>query len=85
MKKTYKKRKNDKMKVKDAAEFLGVCAGTLRNWHKQGKLVPEVNPLTKYRMYSEEDLMDFLARVSEEEYLSSIAPEFLDDEFEVES
>jgi len=73
------------MKIKEAAEFLGVCVSTLRNWHKQGILVPEVNPLTKYRIYSEEDLMDFLARKSEEEHPSSIASEFLDDEFEVES
>jgi len=41
----------DKVLIHKAAEFLGVSKATLRNWHKSGKLVPEVHPITKIRIY----------------------------------
>ena len=50
----------DKLTIHKAALFLNVCKTTLRSWHKKGKLVPEVHPLTKARYYKKEDLEKFL-------------------------
>lgn len=41
--------------IKDFANMIGVTPQTLRNKHRNGKLVPTlVNPDNKYRMYSDE-------------------------------
>ena len=47
---------DDVMLIGEAAAFLNVCPKTLRNWHKSGKLVPSVNPLTNFRFYRKKDL-----------------------------
>jgi DNA-binding transcriptional MerR regulator len=41
----------DYLTVKDAASFLGVCPGTLRNWDRAGKLKPVRHPMNGYRLY----------------------------------
>jgi len=46
--------------VAEACRILGVCRQTLYNWHKNGRLVPEVHPITKIRMYDKRDLDTFL-------------------------
>lgn len=50
----------DVLKIKDAADFLGVCEGTLRNWDKQGKLKAQRDPDNGYRLYNRKDLENFL-------------------------
>src|SRR4051812_10224001 len=42
--------------VSEAAEFLGISAGTLRNWDRNGKLKPRRHPQNGYRIYLHEDL-----------------------------
>lgn len=48
------------MRVGVAAKYIGVSSGTLRNWHKTGRLVPTAHPVTGYRYYRREDLEAFL-------------------------
>jgi excisionase family DNA binding protein len=46
----------DYLTVKEAADFLGVSASTLRNWDKSGKLRAIRHPLNKYRLYEKREL-----------------------------
>ena len=45
--------------VKEAANYLGVSALTLRNWDKQGKLAAIRHPINGYRLYTFADLERF--------------------------
>lgn len=49
--------------IKEAAEFLGISPGTLRNWEKQGKLATHRNPVNSYRLYRKEDLEGLLKSI----------------------
>jgi excisionase family DNA binding protein len=51
--------------VKAAAEFLGVCPSTLRNWDRAGKLRPHRHPMNGYRLYRRDELEALLRSVSE--------------------
>lgn len=53
--------KNEKqfLKIKEAADYLGVTPQTLRNWDKAGKLKPVRHPVNNYRCYSIEDLQKY--------------------------
>jgi len=42
--------------VKAAAEFLGVCPNTIRNWSRDAKLQEYRHPLNNYRLYKKSDL-----------------------------
>jgi len=53
------------LRVGEAAEYLGVCKETLRNWDRSGRLVPKRNPVTGYRYYRQEDLEAILKKVAE--------------------
>ncbi len=46
----------DYLTVGEAAQLLGVSAGTLRNWDRSGKLKPRRHPQNGYRIYLREDL-----------------------------
>lgn len=50
----------DFLTIKEAAEFLGVSTETLRNWDRNGKLVPTRNPFNHYRIYRKSDLENLL-------------------------
>lgn len=56
----------DMVRVGEAAEFLGVCKETLRNWDRSGRLVPKRNPVTGYRYYRQADLEKFFTKIVEE-------------------
>ena len=47
---------DDYLTVKAAAEFLGVCPSTLRNWDRAGKLKPHRHPMNRYRLYRRAEL-----------------------------
>ena len=51
------------MTIKDAAEFLGVTANTLRNWGAAGKVAEYRHPINNYRLYKEVDLAQLLHRI----------------------
>lgn len=60
------KRIDDYLTIKDAADFLGVSASTLRNWEKQGKLKARRNPFNQYRLYLKEDLENLLENIKKD-------------------
>ena len=53
----------DYLKVKDAANFLGVTANTLRNWEKEKKITVYRNPQNAYRLFRKEDLEKLLNNI----------------------
>ena len=58
------KKLSDYLLIKEAAQFLGVSEGTLRNWSRDGNLPTYRNPINGYRMYRRADLEKLLADVS---------------------
>ena len=51
------------IKIKDAANILGVTAQTLRNWDKAGQLKAHRHPMNNYRVYKSEDLYRILDEI----------------------
>ena len=49
--------------IKEAAEYLGVSANTLRNWGRDNKLPMHRNPINGYRLFKITDLDGFLAKI----------------------
>ena len=48
------------MRIKQAAEHLGVCQNTLRNWEASGKIPVHRHPLNNYRLFAVSDLEKLL-------------------------
>ena len=46
----------DYLRIKEAAEYLGVCQNTLRNWEAAGKILVHRHPLNNYRLFNIRDL-----------------------------
>ncbi len=46
--------------IAQAAQFLGVSEGTLRNWERAGKIPVTRHPINGYRLYRREDLESVL-------------------------
>lgn len=51
------------IKIKEAADFLGISVSTLRKWGKTGKLIAQRHPINKYRLYRFSDLSNFTKRL----------------------
>ena len=56
---------DDYVKIAEAARFLGVSQNTLRAWAASGKIPVRVNPANNYRLFRQQDLEQFLARVEQ--------------------
>lgn len=52
------------LRIKDAAEYLGVSPNTLRNWGRDGKITEHRHAVNNYRLYKKTDL-DRLLRQTE--------------------
>jgi excisionase family DNA binding protein len=50
------------LRIKDAAEYLGVSPNTLRNWGRSGKLAERRHPINAYRLYAKKELDALLRR-----------------------
>ena len=50
------------LQIKDAAEYLGVCQNTLRNWEMAGKIPVCRHPVNNYRLYKRKDLDKLLKK-----------------------
>ncbi len=48
------------LQIAEAAEFLGVCRNTLRNWGRAGKVPEHRHPVNNYRLYKLSDLQALL-------------------------
>ncbi len=57
------KKIDEYMRIKEAAEFLGVTPNTLRNWEKEEKIKVYRNPQNRYRLYRLEDLETLLEKI----------------------
>ena len=55
--------------IKEAAEYLGVSANTLRNWGRDNKLPMHRNPINGYRLFKITDLDRFLANIEKSKEL----------------
>ena len=53
----------DYLRIRDAAEFLGVSQATLRNWGRDGRIATHRNPVNGYRLYRKSDLESLLKKV----------------------
>ncbi len=51
------------LRIAEAAEYLGVCANTLRNWGQSGKLTELRHPINNYRLYRKADLDRLLDQI----------------------
>lgn len=50
------------LRIKQAAEFLGVSPNTLRNWGRDGRIIEHRHPVNNYRLYEKDDLIRLLHR-----------------------
>lgn len=57
-------RLDDYLRIKEAAEYLGVAPNTLRNWGRDGKIIEHRHPVNNYRLYKKSDLTKLLRRTS---------------------
>jgi excisionase family DNA binding protein len=48
------------LRIKEAAEYLGVSPNTLRNWGREGKILEHRHPVNNYRLYKEKELAKLL-------------------------
>jgi excisionase family DNA binding protein len=55
-------RLDEYLRIKEAAEYLGVCQNTLRNWEAAGKIAVCRHPLNNYRLFKVSDLDGLLKR-----------------------
>jgi DNA (cytosine-5)-methyltransferase 1 len=51
------------LRIKQAAEFIGVSESTLRNWERDGKITTYRHPISRYRLYKKEDLEALLKEI----------------------
>jgi excisionase family DNA binding protein len=52
------------LRIKEAAEYLGVSPNTLRNWGKDGRISEHRHPVNNYRLYKVSDLDRLLKRTA---------------------
>ncbi|QDS97679.1 Helix-turn-helix domain protein [Adhaeretor mobilis] len=48
------------LQITEAAEMLGVCRNTLRNWGHSGRIEEHRHPINNYRLYKRADLEQLL-------------------------
>lgn len=51
------------LRVKQAAEILGVCPNTVRAWGAEGRIPEYRHPVNRYRLYKKSDLEKVLRRL----------------------
>lgn len=55
---------SDYLRIKEAAEYLGVAPNTLRNWVSAGKIRAVRHPVNEYRLFRKEDLEALLRQTA---------------------
>jgi excisionase family DNA binding protein len=48
------------LRIKEAADYLGVAKNTLRNWEQAGKIPVHRHPVNRYRLFKVSDLDELL-------------------------
>ena len=55
------------LQIAEAAEMLGVCQNTLRNWGRAGKVTEYRHPVNNYRLYKQEELENMVRQLESPE------------------
>lgn len=55
--------RDDFVRVKEAAELLGVCTNTVRSWGAAGSIPEHRHPINNYRLYKRKDLEHILSEM----------------------
>lgn len=55
---------SDFMRIKEAAEFIGVPTSTLREWDRKGKVKAMRHPVNRYRLYQRNELVQILDEIN---------------------
>ena len=55
---------SDYLRIREAAQLLGVSINTLRNWDDKKQLISYRHPINGYRLYLKEDLKKLLNKLS---------------------
>lgn len=50
------------LRIKEAAEYLGVSPNTLRNWGRDGRVTEHRHPVNNYRLYMTAELDTLLLK-----------------------
>ncbi len=53
------------LRVREAAEMLGVAPNTVRAWGASGKIPEYRNPVNNYRLYRQDDLQQLLKHLEQ--------------------
>ena len=56
---------NGYIKIKEAANILGVSVMTLQRWDAKGKLIPKRHPINNYRLYERQQLQALLDHLTQ--------------------
>ena len=56
---------DDYLKIAEAAEYLGICQNTLRNWGVSGKITEHRHPINNYRLFKIADLDRLLEKANQ--------------------
>lgn len=56
---------SDFMRIKEAAEFIGVPTSTLRQWDRKGKVKAIRHPVNGYRLYQRDELEQILKNIND--------------------
>jgi DNA-binding transcriptional MerR regulator len=54
--------KQQYLTIQEFAQAIGVCTQTVRRWDKQGKLSPHHKTPNGYRMYTQEQIENYLKK-----------------------
>ena len=53
------------VRIAEAAEYLGVCRNTLRNWGRNGRIPEYRHPVNNYRLFKVSDLDKLLKKTEQ--------------------
>ncbi len=51
------------LRIKEAADFLGVAPNTVRTWGRDGKIPEHRHPINNYRLFKRSDLEQILNHI----------------------
>lgn len=57
-----KEKNNEYLSIQEFAKAIGVCTQTVRRWDKQGKLKPNHKTPNGYRVYTREQINEYLQK-----------------------
>ena len=62
------------LRITEAAEYLGVCPNTLRNWGRAGKITEYRHPANNYRLFKQSELDRMLSEADVPAAVTAEAP-----------